>query len=311
MPPGRGVMRSQAAWSCCILLLSATARAAAPGPKVLVSASTAWTRSCCRSTATQGLMPNFDRFLAGGGQLPALRHLHPAPVAGGLVQLHHRARTRAATASSTSSTAIRETLLPYLSTSEAQGPTRFWKLGSWKIPRGGGEVEQPAPGHGLLGAAGREAGVDVTVFKVPANFPPVECEARSLSGMGTPDILGTYGIFTLRHRRSPGRARPRRGPRDPGARRTDGRFTAALPGPLNVYREGDPADRGAAGDRRVDRDNRAGLAATCRRRDDPAAGGRVERLGRPVSSRWCRCSRACAASAASTSWRRRPTCAST
>jgi predicted AlkP superfamily phosphohydrolase/phosphomutase len=40
-----------------------------------------------------------------------------------------------------------------------------------------------------------EEGIPTTMFKLPANFPPVECEARSLSGMGTPDILGTYGTF--------------------------------------------------------------------------------------------------------------------
>ena len=42
-----------------------------------------------------------------------------------------------------------------------------------------------------------EAGVDATIFKVPANFPPVDCEVRSLSGMGTPDILGTYGTSSF------------------------------------------------------------------------------------------------------------------
>ena len=32
---------------------------------------------------------------------------------------------------------------------------------------------------------------------MPANFPPAECEADSLSGMGTPDMMGTTGTFTF------------------------------------------------------------------------------------------------------------------
>lgn len=52
-----------------------------------------------------------------------------------------------------------------------------------------------------------EAGVPVTIFRVPANFPPSPepagldwtcgCSLRAFAGMGTPDLLGTYGTFTL------------------------------------------------------------------------------------------------------------------
>ena len=54
-----------------------------------------------------------------------------------------------------------------------------------------------------------EQGVPTTIFKVPANFPPSRssenfgglpffypCAVRAFSGMGTPDMLGTYGTFT-------------------------------------------------------------------------------------------------------------------
>ena len=52
-----------------------------------------------------------------------------------------------------------------------------------------------------------EGGIPTTIFKVPANFPPARaagrfadlpfsCSARVFSGMGTPDMLGTYGTFT-------------------------------------------------------------------------------------------------------------------
>jgi hypothetical protein len=32
---------------------------------------------------------------------------------------------------------------------------------------------------------------------MPVNFPPVRCQCQELSGMGTPDLQGTYGTFTL------------------------------------------------------------------------------------------------------------------
>ncbi|MBQ34757.1 MAG: hypothetical protein CME04_00055 [Gemmatimonadaceae bacterium] len=50
------------------------------------------------------------------------------------------------------------------------------------------------------------AGVPATIFRVPANFPPSPapatnwtcgCSLRAFAGMGTPDLLGSYGTFTL------------------------------------------------------------------------------------------------------------------
>lgn len=45
------------------------------------------------------------------------------------------------------------------------------------------------------------AGIDATVYRIPANFPPPvkvkgHGELRCLCGMGTPDVLGTPGTFT-------------------------------------------------------------------------------------------------------------------
>ena len=35
-----------------------------------------------------------------------------------------------------------------------------------------------------------------TIVQIPANFPVAESPVRALSGMGTPDLLGTYGTCT-------------------------------------------------------------------------------------------------------------------
>ncbi len=39
--------------------------------------------------------------------------------------------------------------------------------------------------------------IPATIFKVPTNFPPSASSQRTLSGMGTPDIMGGYGVYSL------------------------------------------------------------------------------------------------------------------
>jgi hypothetical protein len=43
----------------------------------------------------------------------------------------------------------------------------------------------------------RERGVDVEVYRIPANFPTPPSEARVLGGMGTVDLRGGFGTYTL------------------------------------------------------------------------------------------------------------------
>src|SRR5213596_3609015 len=40
-------------------------------------------------------------------------------------------------------------------------------------------------------------GIPNSVFRIPANFPPVPAKGETLSGMGTPDLRGTYGTFSF------------------------------------------------------------------------------------------------------------------
>lgn len=40
------------------------------------------------------------------------------------------------------------------------------------------------------------AGVDVEVYRVPGNYPVTPSEAKTLSGMGTVDMRGGYGVYT-------------------------------------------------------------------------------------------------------------------
>ncbi len=44
---------------------------------------------------------------------------------------------------------------------------------------------------------GRETGVPMTILACPVTFPPDEINGKMLSGMGTPDLLGTQGTFAF------------------------------------------------------------------------------------------------------------------
>jgi predicted AlkP superfamily phosphohydrolase/phosphomutase len=44
---------------------------------------------------------------------------------------------------------------------------------------------------------GRETGTPMTILACPVTFPPDEIDGKMLSGMGTPDLLGTQGTFSF------------------------------------------------------------------------------------------------------------------
>lgn len=89
-----------------------------------------------------------------------------------------------------------DTVESFLSTSRTVPPGRMLTFGRWQFPLEGGRVEllrQGTPFWEVL----EQRGVETTIVRMPANFPPSGTATRELSGMGTPDMLGTYGIFTL------------------------------------------------------------------------------------------------------------------
>jgi len=90
-----------------------------------------------------------------------------------------------------------KTMTPYLSTSSAKAGT-MWKIGRWQIPSffDPGTVTLLRKGHAFWTTL-EEHGVPTTVIRMPADFPPSGTATKELSGMGTPDVLGTYGTFSL------------------------------------------------------------------------------------------------------------------
>ncbi len=88
-----------------------------------------------------------------------------------------------------------ETYLPFLSTSKTEAPQNFWRLAGYQIPIDTGRVHLLRKGRAFWEYLD-EQNVPATIFAVPSNYPPVEGRFRSLSGMGTPDLLGGYGSFS-------------------------------------------------------------------------------------------------------------------
>lgn len=142
----------------------------------------------------EGRMPNFQR-LAREGMAQSLRTSMPplSPVAWsnfitgmdsgghGIFDFVHRDP---------------QTLLPYLSTSRAVESDAGFDIGKWHFQLGGGGVELLRHGTAFWEPL-RERGIPTTVLRIPANYPPSGTADRELSGMGTPDLAGSYGTFSF------------------------------------------------------------------------------------------------------------------
>jgi predicted AlkP superfamily phosphohydrolase/phosphomutase len=87
------------------------------------------------------------------------------------------------------------TMMPTFSTSRTVDSEKL-KLGKWQIPISGGSVELLRRGEAFWEVL-EDRGIETTVIRIPANFPPSGTAGREVSGMGTPDLLGTYGTFSF------------------------------------------------------------------------------------------------------------------
>ena len=88
------------------------------------------------------------------------------------------------------------TRLPYLSTTRTTPASRKLEIGKFSIPVSGANIELLRRGPSLWDLI-RDGGFSSSAIKAPVNFPAPQNGARSLSGITTPDIHGSYGIFTL------------------------------------------------------------------------------------------------------------------
>jgi predicted AlkP superfamily phosphohydrolase/phosphomutase len=88
-----------------------------------------------------------------------------------------------------------KTYLPFLSTTITGEAKRIIKIGKWRIPLSKGKVTLLRKGKAFWEIL-EQHGVPTVVLRMPSNFPPIGRTTRAVAGMGTPDILGTYGTFS-------------------------------------------------------------------------------------------------------------------
>jgi hypothetical protein len=81
------------------------------------------------------------------------------------------------------------------SATETSGSSKTIRIGKTVIPLAGGQVRNLRKGRAFWQIL-EDAGVPATVFKMPSNYPPVESRQRTLAGMNTPDLKGSYGMFS-------------------------------------------------------------------------------------------------------------------
>ena len=90
---------------------------------------------------------------------------------------------------------------PYLSSSRTIPPESdaVLNLGKWRIPLEGGETQLLRRGGSFWDELVAQ-GIDTAVYRVPGNYPAPSAAGPGpwccMAGMGTPDLLGTYGEFT-------------------------------------------------------------------------------------------------------------------
>ncbi len=125
---------------------------------------------------------------------------------------------------------------PFSSMAETEEPAYNLSIGPYRLPLAPGRVRLRRQGTAFWQLLDTR-GVPSTIIRIPNNFPPLETHARSLAGMGTPDLQGGFGTFTfytddpleLSHDVSGGRAvkvRPR-----------DGHLALLIAGPPNTLRQ--------------------------------------------------------------------------
>jgi len=188
--------------------------------------------------ADSGLMPNFSKLIETGSFRKLGTSIPPqSPVAWanfingthpgghGIYDFIHREP---------------DTLIPYLSTSGMDPPKWPIQLGKYRFPLVGGKAKLLRRGVPFWSVLD-EHDVPATLIKIPSNFPPTEFSGRSLSGLGTPDLLGTYGLYTYYTDHVPDNADDMTGGRAVEVRVVDNVVRSTLSGPDNTFVEGEPA----------------------------------------------------------------------
>jgi predicted AlkP superfamily phosphohydrolase/phosphomutase len=168
-------------------------RSETPAKKVVILGIDGMDPEILKGFAEKGLLPNFSKLMASGEFKPLETTMPPlSPVAwstfitgtdpGGhsIFDFIHRDP---------------KTVMPEFAMAKTIPSDWSLTLGSWVIPLRGGRIESMRQGRAFWELL-EESGVRTAIYRMPSNFPP-KSEGHALSGMGTPDILGTPGTFSF------------------------------------------------------------------------------------------------------------------
>jgi predicted AlkP superfamily phosphohydrolase/phosphomutase len=89
-----------------------------------------------------------------------------------------------------------DTRAPFSSMGEAVGPSWVLPIGPYVLPLSKGKIETFRKGTAFWDMLARR-GVPITILRMPMNFPPGHDHDEELSGMGTPDLRGTNGVYSF------------------------------------------------------------------------------------------------------------------
>lgn len=132
------------------------------------------------------------------------------------------------------------TYLPILSSTDIRGAEKFWKLGKWRIPRGGSMrlLRKGKPWWQLLG----ERKIFSNVIRVPITFPADPFHGVCLAGMCVPDLRGTQGTFSF-WTTDKALTGPEAGGEVHLVQRAGATVRGSIAGPPNAMLEGNPTMR--------------------------------------------------------------------
>ncbi len=188
-----------------------------------------------RRFMAEGLMPTFASFGANGYLGPMQTTLPPqSPVAWasfitganpgkhGIFDFVHRDPS---------------TFTPYLSTSRSYPATKTVEFLDYVIPMESGRVELLRRGTPFWHYLDKQD-IPAAFYQLPANFPVEQTKTSAISGMGTPDLLGTYGTYTFITDMPDPPALKKPGGRHIKVRPADNVVRTSLEGPVNSFHSG-------------------------------------------------------------------------
>jgi len=174
-----------------------------PHPQVIVIGFDGMDPRLCERLMDEGRLPNLAKMRAGGGYKPLGTSIPPqSPVAWsnfitgadpgvhGIFDFIHRDP--------------KHQWRPYYSAAKTQESDEGWEVGDHKLPLTFWPFNHN-PTQTLLQRHGTPfwdyldaAGIPIRIYDIPSNYPPSESHHGHmccLSGMGVPDLLGTYGTY--------------------------------------------------------------------------------------------------------------------